>query len=103
DRIARGVGVDISPAMLEQAVRRHSGDRIAFVQGNATALPLADAAFDKVIMLGGIHHVNNRRALFAEIHRILKPGGAFYFREPVSDFALWRALRAIIYRLSPIL
>jgi hypothetical protein len=33
----------------------------------------------------------------------LKPGGWFYFREPVSDFALWRWIRKIIYRLSPTL
>jgi SAM-dependent methyltransferase len=54
-------------------------------------------------MLGGIHHVNDRAALFGEIARILKPGGRFYFREPVSDFMPWLALRAIIYRISPTL
>jgi len=102
-RAGRGVGIDISPSMLAEAVRRHPGGRIAFAQGDATALPLADAAFDSVIMLGGIHHVNDRRGLFREISRILKPGGTFYFREPVSDFILWRVIRNIIYRLSPIL
>jgi SAM-dependent methyltransferase len=66
-------------------------------------LPVADASFDNVVMFGGIHHVNDRRKLFSEIHRILKPGGRFYFREPVSDFFLWRWLRAVIYRLSPAL
>jgi SAM-dependent methyltransferase len=103
DRIDRGVGVDISLAMLEAARRRHGAPHLAFVQGDATRLPLADGAFDTVFMLGGIHHVNDRRALFAEIARILKPGGWFYFREPVSDFWPWRALRAAVYRLSPML
>jgi SAM-dependent methyltransferase len=103
DRIECGVGVDISPSMLGEAVRCHPGERFCFVQGDATTLPLADASFDAVYMLGGIHHVGDRRKLFSEIGRILKPGGRFYFREPVSDFILWRWLRAIIYRLSPIL
>ena len=60
-------------------------------------------SFDSVFMLGGIHHVNDRNRLFGEISRVLKPGGMFYFREPVSDFALWRWIRAVIYRVSPAL
>jgi len=102
-RIERGIGVDISVAMLEAAQRDCPAPQLSFVQGDATRLPLASGAFDSVFMLGGIHHVNDRRQLFAEVARILKPGGWFYFREPVSDFVLWRALRAVIYRLSPTL
>jgi SAM-dependent methyltransferase len=100
-RIDQGVGVDISVPMLEAAQRRNPTANLAFVQGDATRLPLASAAFDTVFMLGGIHHVGDRRALFAEVARILKAGGWFYFREPVSDFAPWRWLRAVIYRPSP--
>jgi SAM-dependent methyltransferase len=103
ERIDRGVGVDISVTMLEAARREHPAANLAFVQGDAIRLPLADEAFDAVFMLGGIHHVNDRAGLFREIARILKPGGYFYFREPVSDLWLWRALRAMIYRLSPTL
>lgn len=103
DRVDRGIGVDVSLSMLEAAQRDCPGTKFAFVQGDATHLPLASGAFDSVVMLGGIHHVRDRRKLFAEAARILKPGGWFYFREPVSDFLPWRALRAVIYRLSPTL
>jgi len=102
-RYARSVGVDISTAMLARAVQQNSAPAACFVQGDATRLPLADASFDTVAMLGGIHHVNDRAALFREVARVLKPGGHFLFREPVSDFILWRALRAVVYRLSPML
>jgi SAM-dependent methyltransferase len=102
-RIGRGIGVDISVSMLEAARRDNTTRHLSFVQGDATRLPLASDAFDTVFMLGGIHHVSDRRALFAEVARILKPGGWFYFREPVSDFALWRWIRAVVYRLSPML
>jgi SAM-dependent methyltransferase len=103
DRIRQGVGIDISLSMLDAAQQANRTGRFAFLQGDATMLPLATGSFDSVFMLGGIHHVNDRRALFSEIARILKPGGWFYFREPVSDFALWRWIRKIIYRLSPTL
>jgi ubiquinone/menaquinone biosynthesis C-methylase UbiE len=103
DRIECGVGVDVSVSMLEAAQTEQRGRPFGFVQGDATMLPLRSVAFDNVFMLGGIHHVSDWPRLFSEIERILKPGGAFYFREPVSDLALWRWLRAVIYRLSPTL
>jgi ubiquinone/menaquinone biosynthesis C-methylase UbiE len=100
-RFKRAVGVDISLNMLHAARRDHHAQNLTFIQGDATRLPLAEGAFDSVFMLGGIHHVNDRATLFREIARILKPGGRFYFREPVSDFWLWLMLRKVIYRISP--
>jgi ubiquinone/menaquinone biosynthesis C-methylase UbiE len=102
-RMTRCLGVDVSLAMLREARRTAALVPAAYIQGDAIRTPLAGAIADSVVMLGGVHHVMDRAALFAEVHRILKPGGRFYFREPVSDFALWRALRAVIYRLSPAL
>lgn len=102
-RMRRAVGLDVSLAMLERAAGRHRDGRFAVVQGDATRIPLATDSVDSVVMLGGVHHVPDRAALFGEIARVLKPGGVFLWREPVSDFVLWRALRAIVYRLSPML
>ncbi len=99
-RVRRGVGVDVSLRMLESCSLPRDG-RFSLVQGDATMLPLRDGSFDSVFMLGGVHHVKDRSGLFREIARVLKPGGRFYFREPVSDFFLWRWLRAVIYRMSP--
>lgn len=101
DRMNGAVGVDISVRMLSSAKDELNRPDIALVQGDATHLPLATDAFDSVVMLGGIHHVADRLALFQEVRRVLKPGGWFYFREPVSDFFLWRWIRAVIYRISP--
>ena len=86
--------------MLEEARRELPGSQYTFIQGDATMLPLADASCDNVVMFGGIHHVNDRQQLFSEVNRILKPDGQFYWREPVSDFFLWRWLRAVVYRFS---
>ena len=50
-RVGAGLGIDVSARMLEAA---QSGlPRFAFVQGDATRLPVADRALDAVVMLGG--------------------------------------------------
>ncbi|MAZ66607.1 MAG: methyltransferase type 11 [Kangiellaceae bacterium] len=97
------IGIDISINMLETAKSNLERNTHAFMQGDATELPIRSNTVDSVVMLGGIHHVPDRKRLFSEIHRILKPGGRFYYREPVSDFIVWRLIRAVIYRLSPML
>ncbi len=99
--VGNGVGIDVSLSMLEEARRTLTEDKFTFAQGDATMLPLSDAQFDSVFILGGIHHINNREKFLGEIFRILKPGGKFFWREPVDDFFVWRWLRAIIYKLSP--
>jgi SAM-dependent methyltransferase len=89
--------------MLEAAAGKSGWRDGVWLQGDATNLPLEDGAFDTVLMFGGIHHVADRAGLFREVARILRPGGRFLWREPISDFWLWRALRAAVYRLSPTL
>ena len=103
DSISKGVGIDVSSSMLHKGKSSFDNSRLHFVQGDATQLPLAEDSFDTVIMLGGVHHVPDRIALFLHVFKILKPGGSYIWREPVSDFWLWKFLRAIVYRLSPIL
>jgi len=104
ERVSLGIGVDVSLPMLEKA-RQVSANRsdYLYVQGDATNLPLVDQSVGSVFILGGVHHVTDRRALFKEVERVLRPGGRFFFREPVSDFFLWRVIRAVIYKLSPAL
>lgn len=74
------VGADLSPAML--AVAR---DRIAPVAAqtrlvllDATVhLPLRDASFDAVCAFGLFQELPTPRAALEELHRVLRPGGAF--------------------------
>jgi SAM-dependent methyltransferase len=102
-RVQRYIGIDISENMLEANLKKHHHPSTILLQADAIRVPLAAESVDTVVMLGGIHHVPQRERLFLEVARILKPGGRFVYREPVSDFWLWRALRAVIYWLSPML
>lgn len=95
------IGVDVSCNMLEDARKKYPEENIFFVQADATNLPLKDAGFDSVFVIGGIHHVNDRDKLFSEISRILKPGGSLYWREPVDENIIWKSLRKAVYLLSP--
>jgi ubiquinone/menaquinone biosynthesis C-methylase UbiE len=61
-----------------------------------------DEHFDAVMVVGGLHHVHpDVGGAVAEIHRIVKPGGHFYFAEPhvgsLADMA-----RQLWYRLDPL-
>jgi arsenite methyltransferase len=70
------VGVDASADMLAIAERRCEGhDNAAFHRADATALPVADAAFDAAFSVQVLEYVEDATAALAEIHRALRPGG----------------------------
>jgi cyclopropane fatty-acyl-phospholipid synthase-like methyltransferase len=57
------------------AVEEGVGDRVAFDQGDAGALPYPDNAFDAVLFFESPCHFPDRQQFFREVHRVLKPGG----------------------------
>jgi ubiquinone/menaquinone biosynthesis C-methylase UbiE len=64
------------------------------VQGDAAILPFKDHTFSSAIAVLVLHHLRSREAqdrAFAEIHRVLKPGGVFLAME-IADSWLARAL-----------
>ncbi len=95
--------IDISIKMLTEAYESKTSSKIQFIQGNAINLPIKDNTIDCVVMLGGIHHISDRNKLFKEVNRVLKPQGIFIWRDPVDDFIVWRLIRKIIYKFSPLL
>jgi ubiquinone/menaquinone biosynthesis C-methylase UbiE len=75
---ARYTGLDASPAALALARRRFELEHreAVLVEGSADALPFDDARFDLVYSHGVLHHVERTEAAIAELHRVLRPGGA---------------------------
>jgi SAM-dependent methyltransferase len=84
---AHATGIDISPVAIEmgaqEAVARGLGDRTHFAVMNAEALDFPDASFDRVCGSGILHHLDLRKA-YAEIARVLRPGGYGIFLEPLG-------------------
>lgn len=72
------VGVDMTREMVERA-RRLSGDlalpNVEFRLGYIEDLPIDDAWADRVISNGVINLCPDKARVFAEIYRVLKPGG----------------------------
>ena len=72
----RVVGVDLSPAMLDEA--RHAfGEMpgIEFVLGNALALPVADGSFDAATIAFGLRNLASFEDGFREMARAVRSGG----------------------------
>ena len=66
------IGLDVSEGMLAEARRRLP---IPLLQGQAEALPLADASVDVLSMGYALRHVADLAVAFAEYRRVLRPGG----------------------------
>ena len=76
---ARAVICDISAEMMEAGRARggEAGSRLAFVRGNAEALPFASRSFDAYTIAFGMRNLTHMDAALSEAFRVLKPGGRF--------------------------
>ena len=97
-------GMDISGGMIDMARREQVSpglNKPEFIVGDAHQTGLPDSYFDYVFGNGILHHLDLERA-YAEIVRILKPGGKAYFLEALSGHPLIRLVRWMARKLHTI-
>lgn len=101
----RAIGVDMTEAMRERAVAgaRTLGlaDRVTVLDGLAEALPIEDGSVDVVISNGVLNLAPDKDRAFAEIARVLRPGGRLQLADATTklpfgadardDIDLWAA------------
>ena len=78
-------GLDLSPEFCHTASsiteRLGLGDRVRFEQGSALAIPFPDRTFDVVWMQYAGMNIPSKEQLYAEVQRVLRPGGKYVLSE----------------------
>ena len=98
----RVIGIDMTPEMLTKSrvtAEQLQFGHVEFREGLAESMPVEDGWADVVIANGVINLCANKQAVFAEIHRVLRPGGVLQFAdiangrpvpiEAMRDVDLW--------------
>jgi len=87
-------GIDLTPEYVEVATKLSQkvglAGSVSYRVANAAKLPFADASFDGAYMLHVGMNIPDKKSVFAEVRRVLKPGGVFaiydIFRESDGAF-----------------
>ncbi len=91
-------GIDLDPAQVDRARSRVPArlrDRVRLHVGDAAALQFDGETFAAVFDFAILHHVPEWRQALREVHRVLVPGGRFYYEEVLRGFLTTRASRAL--------
>lgn len=77
----RVIGIDLTPEYIDAARTLTEwlglGDAVDFHVGSALEMPFGDASFDRGLMVHVGMNIADKRSLFQDIARVLRPGGVF--------------------------
>jgi len=82
------VGADLTPAMLEAAVRAGRDREGCLLLADVAALPLRPESLDAVFAAGLIAHLPQPEANLRELARVVRPGGTLALFHPIGRAAL---------------
>jgi ubiquinone/menaquinone biosynthesis C-methylase UbiE len=88
--VAKTIGIDIAPKMLEQARRLAAEQAVSnctFMEGSAEKIPLADGQFTLITARHAPHHFHHAALFLSEVRRVLAPQGRFVMADQISASA----------------
>jgi ubiquinone/menaquinone biosynthesis C-methylase UbiE len=99
--VARGIGIDVSPGMIELARARLRGSPpgvyLTFEVDNSEELKgIEDQSIDLAICIGAFEHMLDKRAVLASIYRVLNFGGRFFCLTPDADYVWYRKIAPLL-------
>lgn len=97
---ARVYGVDIAPDAIAHAKAKYQRPNVEFLTGRCADIPLADGAVDLVVSFETIEHHTEHKEMFAEIKRVLRPGGLMIMSSPDKLEYTERANHANAYHVK---
>jgi len=97
------VGVDYVPSLLERAGARAAAEGVSveLVEGDAEAVPFADASFDAVTSVFGSMFAPNHERAAAELLRVTRPGGTIALASWTPDGFLGQFFRTMSKHVPP--
>jgi SAM-dependent methyltransferase len=78
--VPRLTALEIDPALARSLSSRLEGSNVQVIEGDATGMPFGESEFSGAVSFTMLHHIPSQELqnkVFAEVFRILKPGGFF--------------------------
>ena len=97
---ARVYGVDIAPDAIAHAKAKYRRPNVEFLTGHCADIPLAAGTVDLVVSFETIEHHTDHEEMFAEIKRVLRPGGLMIMSSPDKLEYAERANHANAYHVK---
>ena len=87
--VPRLTALEIDPALAGSLGLRLKGSNVHVIEGDATEMPFEDSEFSGAVSFTMLHHVllkNYKTKVFAEVLRVLKPGGSFVGSDSLQNW-----------------